>query len=219
MVYMVEQNFRLAKVKMLRRHLRARGISDPRVLLAMEKVPRERFVPDELAADAYADCALSIGKGQTISQPYMVALMTEALELNGDEIVLEIGTGSGYQTAILAELAHRVISIERLEPLADRARLTLSELGYRHVEVLVGDGSLGWPASAPYSRILVTAMATECPPALFEQLVEGGILVIPLGGRESQVLQTIRKIGGQPGSTALVGCRFVPLIGEQGWPD
>jgi protein-L-isoaspartate(D-aspartate) O-methyltransferase len=219
MVYMVEQDFRMAKLNMLRRHLRARGIADPRVLQAMGKVPRELFVPAELTADTYADCALSIGKGQTISQPYMVALMTEALELNGDETVLEIGTGSGYQTAILAELARRVISIERLEPLADRARQTLDQLGYRNVAVLVGDGTLGWSATAPYSRILVTAMATECPPALFNQLAEGGILVIPLGGRESQVLQAIRKIEGQPRSTALVGCRFVPLIGEQGWPE
>jgi protein-L-isoaspartate(D-aspartate) O-methyltransferase len=216
---MEERHLRTMKRDMLRRQLRSRGIVDPRVLRAMEKIPRERFVPPESIAEAYADRALGIGCGQTISQPYMVALMTEALELEGSETVLEIGTGCGYQTAVLAELAREVLSIERLAPLAEQAQKTLNELGYRQVRIRTGDGTLGWPERAPFSRIIVTAMACECPPALFEQLAEGGILVIPLGDRESQILEAIRKVDGRPQSTALSGCRFVPLIGEQGWPQ
>ena len=215
---MEERQLRAMKLDMLRRQLRGRGIADPRVLGAMEKIPRERFVPPESTADAYADRALGIGCDQTISQPYMVALMTEALELDGSETVLEIGTGSGYQTAVLAELAREVLSIERLPPLVAEARKTLDELGYRQVTIRAGDGTLGWPERAPFTRIIVTAMAAECPPALFAQLAEGGILVIPLGGRDSQILETIRKVEGRKQSTALSGCRFVPLIGEQGWP-
>ncbi len=216
---MEEQQLRSAKRKMLHRQLRDRGIVDPRVLEAMEKIPRERFVPFELVDQAYADRALGIGCGQTISQPFIVALMTEALELDGSETVLEIGTGSGYQTAILAELAREVLSIERKSPLVGQARKTLDELGYRNVTIRIGDGTLGWPERAPFSRIIATAMAYECPPALFEQLAEGGILVIPLGDRESQILEAIRKIEGRMQSIALSGCRFVPLIGEQGWPE
>jgi protein-L-isoaspartate(D-aspartate) O-methyltransferase len=215
----MEENFLQAmKHDMLRRQLRGRGIVDLRVLEAMEKVPRERFVSPALINDAYADRALCIGCGQTISQPYIVALMTEALELEGSETVIEIGTGCGYQTAILAELTREVLSIERLEPLAEEARKTIAELGYRQVTIRTGDGTLGWPERAPFSRILVTAMAARCPPALFEQLAEDGILVIPLGGRESQNLLAIRKFEGRMLSTSLSGCRFVPLIGEQGWP-
>jgi protein-L-isoaspartate(D-aspartate) O-methyltransferase len=207
------------KREMLRRQLRGRGIVDRRVLGAMEKVPRERFVSPEAVGEAYADRALSIGCGQTISQPFIVALMTQALELDGSETVLEIGTGSGYQTAVLAKMAAEVLSIERLAQLADGARATLHELDYRSVTIRVGDGTLGWPERAPFARIIATAMVAECPPALFEQLAEGGILVIPIGDRESQVLEAIRKVNGRPHSTALSGCRFVPLIGEQGWPE
>jgi protein-L-isoaspartate(D-aspartate) O-methyltransferase len=216
---MEDRNFAAKKLDMLHRQLRGRGIADPRVLEAMQKVPRERFVPPELFEEAYGDRALSIGSGQTISQPYIVALMTEALELAGDETVLEIGTGCGYQTAVLAELVREVLSIERLEPLADRARKTLDELGYRNATVRLGDGTFGWPERAPLTRIIVTAMAEKCPQALFEQLSEGGILVIPLGNRDSQILETIRKVDGRMKSTALSGCRFVPLIGAQGWAE
>jgi protein-L-isoaspartate(D-aspartate) O-methyltransferase len=207
------------KRDMLRRQLQGRGILDPRVLHAMAKVCRERFIPSEAIDEAYADHALGIGCGQTISQPYIVALMTEALEIVGSETVLEIGTGSGYQTALLAELAREVLSIERMEPLAVQARKTLDELGYQNVTIRTGDGTLGWPERAPFSRIIVTAMAAECPPALFKQLEEGGILVIPLGDRNSQVLEAIRKVDGRKQITALSGCRFVPLIGEQGWSE
>jgi protein-L-isoaspartate(D-aspartate) O-methyltransferase len=216
----MEQNTLSAKKReMLRRQLRGRGIADTRVLHAMGKVPRERFVPPEAMDEAYADHALAIGSGQTISQPYIVALMTEALELSGGEKVLEIGTGCGYQAAVLAELARDVLSIERLAPLADQARQKLADLSYGNVTVRTGDGTLGWPERAPFERIIVTAMAAECPPALFEQLAEGGILVIPLGDRNSQVLEVIRKFEGRKHATAISGCRFVPLIGEQGWPE
>jgi protein-L-isoaspartate(D-aspartate) O-methyltransferase len=216
---MEENPLAAEKNNMLRRQLRGRGIIDPRVLQAMEKIPRERFVPPESKDEAYADRALAIGCDQTISQPYIVALMTEAMQLEGDETVLEVGSGSGYQTAVLAELSREVLSIERLPLLADRARQTLDELGYRNVTIRTGDGTLGWPDRAPFARILVAAMAAECPLALFDQLAEGGILVIPLGGRSSQVLEAIRKVNGNMHSTSLSGCRFVPLIGEQGWPE
>ena len=164
------------------RQLAERSIRSTRVLAAMDRVPRERFVPEGVRHLAYADRALPIGCNQTISQPYIVALMTEALQLTGGEHVLEIGTGSGYQTAILAELAASVVSIERHEELSQRAGQVLAELGARNVQLIVGDGTLGWPGRAPYDRILVAAAANEIPPALEEQLAEGGILVIPLGG-------------------------------------
>ena len=216
---MEEHLLSAAKLDMLRRQLRGRGIVDPRVLKAMGKVPREKFLPPELISEAYSDRALNIGLGQTISQPYIVSLMTEALELKGGETVLEIGTGCGYQTAVLAELVREVLSIERLAEFADQARITLDQLGYPNVTIRTGDGTLGWPERAPFSRIIVTAMAAECPPALFDQLAEGGILVIPLGGRDAQILEAIRKVDGRMQSTALSGCRFVPLIGAQGWPE
>ncbi len=189
------------------------------MLATMGKIPRERFIPPELQGQAYADRALGIDCGQTISQPYMVALMTEALELSGTEKVLEIGTGSGYQTAILAELAAEVISIERHSLLSQQAAKILQELDYQNVHLFVGDGSLGWPDLAPYDRIMVTAMAAKCPPALFDQLCEGGLLVIPIGSFEHQVLQSIKKVSGETKTTSLTGCRFVPLIGKQGWLD
>jgi protein-L-isoaspartate(D-aspartate) O-methyltransferase len=215
--FMREHPLQAKKRDMLRRQLRARGIADPRVLQAMEKIPREQFVPYDSVNEAYDDRALGIGYGQTISQPYIVALMSEALELDGSETVLEIGTGCGYQTAILAELAHEVLSVERLPSLAEQAQKSIVELGYHNVTISTGDGTLGWPQRAPFARIIVTAMAAACPPALFEQLAEGGILVIPLGDRDSQILEAIRKVDGCMETTALSGCRFVPLIGEQGW--
>jgi protein-L-isoaspartate(D-aspartate) O-methyltransferase len=192
-----------------------RDIASPEVLSAMGRVPRERFVPLEFLAETYADRALPIECQQTISQPYIVALMTQALELSGHELVLEIGTGSGYQTAVLAELASKVISIERHPELSAQAERVLRALGYRNVTLVVGDGTLGWPAEAPYDRIIVTAAAAKLPDALFAQLREGGILVIPLGSADSQSLVAVRKIDGQPQSTELSGCRFVPLIGAE----
>ncbi|MGD0653474.1 MAG: protein-L-isoaspartate(D-aspartate) O-methyltransferase [Thermoguttaceae bacterium] len=216
---MSDADLQTAKINMLRRQLSGRGIADDRVLAAMGKVPRERFVPPESLFEAYADRALSIDCGQTISQPYMVALMTEAMELSGTERVLEIGTGSGYQTAILAELAAEVVSIERHALLSQQAAKILQELGYRNVRLFVGDGSLGRPDQAPYDRIMVTAMAAQCPRALFDQLREGGLIIIPIGGHEHQVLHAIRKVSGAAKTTLLTGCRFVPLIGEQGWSD
>jgi protein-L-isoaspartate(D-aspartate) O-methyltransferase len=215
---MTDAEFQAAREDMLGRQLQQRGIDDPRVLAAMARVPRDRFVPAEVRDYAYADRALPIDCGQTISQPYIVGLMTQALELSGTELVLEVGAGSGYQTAILAELAREVISIERHADLAAQARVLLSELGYGNVVLLTGDGTLGWPDRAPYDRILVTAAAASCPPPLFTQLAEGGILIIPLGGREHQTLQVIRKQDGRPHTTSISGCRFVPLVGKEGWP-
>ena len=204
--------------EMLRVQLRRRKIRDRRVLAAMAKVPRERFVSEGSRHEAYADRALAIDCGQTISQPYIVGLMTQALELAGSEKVLEIGTGSGYQTAILAELAGEVISIERYPELSEQAGEVLSALGYENVTLSVGDGTLGCADRAPFDRIIVTAAGAECPPTLLAQLVEQGILVMPLGGRTYQTLQAIRKVAGQPQSENLSTCRFVPLVGVHGWP-
>ena len=209
----------LAKQQMLRKQLRHRGIHDERVLAAMARVPRERFVTRESIHHAYADRALAIACGQTISQPYIVALMTQALGLTGQEKVLEIGTGSGYQAAILAELAGELVTVERHADLSTQAGTLLDELGYRNVTLAIGDGTLGWPARAPYDRIIVTAAAAKYPPSLFEQLQEGGILVIPVGGHDCQTLQAIRKVANAPQTVSLSPCRFVPLVGAQGWPE
>ncbi len=211
-------DFQRAQRQMVTRQLRRRGIRDPRVLAAMGRVPRERFVLADFRDESYADCALAIDCGQTISQPYMVALMTEALKLSGGERVLEIGTGSGYQTAILAELARQVVSIERYGELSERAGALLGQLGYGNVTLIVGDGTLGWPEQAPYDRILVTAAAEHVPEPLLAQLVEGGILVVPIGGRDVQTLQAIRPLAGALEVTTLSACRFVPLVGAEGWP-
>lgn len=203
---------------MLDAQLAGRGIHSERVLAAMSWVPRERFVPAALAADAYADRALPIDCQQTISQPYMVALMSAALELSGTERVLEIGTGSGYQTAVLAHLAAWVVTVERHAELSQQAAHRLHALGYRKVTLVVGDGSLGWPELAPYDRILITAAAPRMSERLFEQLDEGGVMVAPIGPAHSQQLQQIRKVGGRPVIYPLGDCRFVPLIGEAGSP-
>lgn len=208
----------IAKRSMLRHDLKRRGIRDRRVLAAIERVPRERFVPADLEDDAYADRALAIDCGQTISQPYMVALMTEALALTGSENVLEIGTGSGYQAAVLAELAARVVSIERHAELSQQAERRLAALGYRNLRCVVGDGTLGWPQEALYDRILVTAAAPSCPPPLIEQLADGGVLVIPVGGESEQELERWSKQAGALTRTRLTSCRFVPLIGEVAQP-
>ena len=208
-----------AREQMLRKQLQRRAIHHQGVLAAMAKVSRERFIAPELRDEAYADRALAIDCSQTISQPYIVGLMTQALELSGPQKVLEIGTGSGYQTAILAELARQVVSVERHALLSQQAGMILSELGYRNVTLLTGDGTLGCPDRSPFDRIIVTAAAAEYPPTLFEQLEEGGILVIPLGGRDYQTLQAIRKVAGRPKTTNLSACRFVPLVGAYGWPE
>ena len=213
-----------AKQQMLRRQLRHRGIHDPRVLAAMAKLPREQFIHPEIRNEAYADCALGIDCGQTISQPYMVALMTQALELSGGEKVLEIGTGSGYQAAILAELVREVVSVERHPELSAHAAAILGQLGYGNITLVVGDGTLGWPPAAPYDRIIVTAAASHLPPPLLEQLKDGGLLVIPVGGPDLQTLQAIRRIGpAQSGGQSLClslcapgwGRRLVGLGGQR----
>jgi protein-L-isoaspartate(D-aspartate) O-methyltransferase len=205
------------RAKMVRNQIEARGVHDPRVLAAMRAVPRHRFVPAYQIASAYRDSPLPIGEGQTISQPYIVALMSEMLELTGDEKVLEIGTGSGYQAAILGQLAAEVISVERFESLAQEARARLQELGYHNVRVDVGDGSLGWPPDAPYDAIIVTAASPELPPPLEDQLAEGGRLVAPVGPRWTQHLVRVRRRKGKLHREKTIGVAFVPLIGTHGW--
>ena len=202
---------------MVESQIRKRGVSSPRVLEAMLSVPRHEFVPAESQSDAYADKPLPIGEGQTISQPYMVAAMTEALELTGAERVLEIGAGSGYQAAVLSLLAREVISVESSTPLALAAQERLTDLGYLNVHVHNGDGSSGLPDAALYDAILVTAAAPEIPPVLAAQLRDGGWLVIPVGSRENQELVQARKENGELKSRVLFDCRFVPLLGRYGW--
>jgi protein-L-isoaspartate(D-aspartate) O-methyltransferase len=200
-------------------HLRERGISDERVLAAIAQVPRERFVPPELETDAYADIALPIGESQTISQPFIVALMTEALYLLGEETVLEIGTGSGYQSAVLSKLCREVVTVERLDSLAEPARQLLAELDLGNVTFYIGDGTLGCPDYAPYDGILVTAAAPDIPAPLFDQLKEGGRLIIPVGTVEAQSLLSVEKQNGRALSQTLCDCRFVKLIGAAGWQE
>jgi len=197
----------------------ARGISDERVLEAMRTVPRHRFVPESRRSQAYYDRPLSIGYGQTISQPYIVAFMTASLELTGEEKVLEIGTGSGYQTAILCQLARHVISIECVDELADSARKTLADLGYDTVEVILGDGSIGLPEEAPFDAIMFTAAAPEVPWPLQRQLADGGQLVGPVGSRYDQLLVRLRRRGADWQRDVLGPVIFVPLIGKHGWQD
>jgi protein-L-isoaspartate(D-aspartate) O-methyltransferase len=204
-----------ARQKMVESQLRARGISDPRVLGAMLKVPRHEFVPETLRDEAYEDHPLPIGDGQTISQPFVVALMLESLQVSPKDKVLEVGTGSGYATALLAELAAQVFSIERHPALADRARAVLKVLGYSNVQVVTGDGSLGLPHSAPFDAILVSAAALDVPGTLITQLREGGRMIIPVGASDSQQLQFIRMINGQPVISIREAVRFVPLISNQ----
>lgn len=208
-----------ARQRMLRVDLRGRGIQDQRTLAAMAHVPRERFVPAELRHDAYADSAMAIGSGQTISQPYMVALMTEALELTGTERVLEIGTGSGYQAAVLSEIVRHVFTVERVPELSRRAVKVLDSLGYQNVTPVVADGTLGYEPEAPYDRIIVTAGAQRVPPALLSQLTDDGLLVMPVGGSDCQHLQVVRRKDNSFLSTSLTACRFVPLVGQQGWSE
>jgi len=198
--------------QMVETQLRSRGIVDERVLSAMSRVPRHLFAPEQYRAQAYEDHPLPIPEGQTISQPYIVALMLEALALSPADKVLEIGTGSGYVTALLSEMVAQVVSIERHAPLADSARSLLAELGYGNVRVVVGDGSRGFPESAPYDAILVSAAAPELPQELVDQLAEGGRMIIPVGREESQQLQFIYSENGEIRTRLRELCRFVPLI-------
>lgn len=208
-----------ARARMVERQLRRRGITDEKVLAAMETVPRELFVPKAVRPQAYADSALPIGHSQTISQPFMVATICSLLELDGHERVLDVGTGSGYQAAVLAELAPDVVTIERVAELAEAAQEALGDAGYGHVDVRVGDGSVGVPERSPFDAIAVAAAAPGVPEALYDQLATGGRLVVPRGSRRSQQLVQIVKTESGPCERASVPCRFVPLVGDEGFGD
>lgn len=214
---MDEDHFTQERLRMVQEQIAWRGIRDQRVLAAMRQVPRHRFVPAADRSYAYADGPLPIGEGQTISQPYIVALMSELLLLSGDEVVLEVGTGSGYQAAVLACLARQVHSIERIASLAERARQTLRESGYLNIQVHTGDGSNGLPEYAPYGGILVAASAPEVPEPLLDQLDEEARLVVPVGGRGNQILQVWQKRTGKLEHQDNIPVAFVPLRGEHGW--
>jgi protein-L-isoaspartate(D-aspartate) O-methyltransferase len=211
--------FATARNRMVDSQLVSRGIKDPTVLAVMRKIPRHRFVEEALISQAYGDHPLPIGEKQTISQPYIVALMTEALELKGTEHVLELGTGSGYQTAILAELAKKVYSIERMYSLSVKARRLLDELGYLNVVLKVGDGTLGWKEQAPFDAVMVTAGSPDVPQPLVDQLAVGGRLVIPVGDRYSQTLLKVVRAKEGIKKIDLGGCRFVNLVGQHGWQE
>ena len=206
------------RTRMVEKDLRRRGIQDPRVLDAMGSVPRELFVPESERKHAYEDRALPLEVGQTISQPYIVGYMTEALRVRGSDRVLEVGTGSGYQTAVLARLAAEVFTIERIGDLQGAAREVLERLGVSNVRFLVGDGTLGWERHAPFDRILVTAGAPDVPGPLKEQLAsDGGRMVIPVGDTHVQELVAVTRVGTEWTTEPLLGCRFVPLVGDEGW--
>lgn len=217
MVAPIEPDFQDARRLMVERQLRARGICSADVLQAMETIPREMFLPDNLQSEAYEDHPVPIGMQQTISQPYMVALMTEKLSPNNEDTILEVGTGSGYQTAILSRLAKFVHSIERIPELAEHARETLAKLGITNVDIIVGDGSVGILDRAPFDGILVTAGAPHVPSSLKEQLAVGGRLVIPVGSSFSQVLTIVTRTASGFDTVRDCGCVFVPLKGKEGW--
>jgi len=206
-----------ARRDMVEHQLRHRHITDQRVLSAMDELPRERFIGDSMLYEAYDDRALPIDCGQTISQPYMVAVMTQCLEVAPAHRVLEIGTGSGYQTAVLAKLARHVYTVERIEHLSQQAQTHLHELNIGNVSFCVGDGTLGWADHAPYDRILVTAGAPDVGQALVDQLVDGGLLVVPVGAPDEQVLTVVQRQGDRTIEKPSIACRFVKLIGREGW--
>ena len=208
-----------ARARMVERQLRRRGIRDERVLAAMSRVPRELFVPENVRAHAYDDGALPIGERQTISQPFVVATICSLLSLEGRERVLDVGTGSGYQAAVLAELAAEVVTIERIPELAATARAALAEAGYGNVDVRVGDGSLGVPERAPFDGIAVAAAAPDVPPALYEQLVDDGRLVVPRGTRWGQELLLVVRTAAGPVERSSIPVRFVPLLGAEGFGE
>lgn len=207
------------RMTMVDEQLRRRGIRDAAVLTAMERVPRHEFIPEQSRREAYRDCPVLIGEGQTISQPYIVAAMTEALQVQPTSKVLEIGTGTGYQAAVLGELARKVYSVERHASLAATAQQVLRQLGYANIEIVVGDGSLGLPEHAPFDRIIVAAGSPDIPPVLLQQLADGGRMVIPVGPQDVQMLKVVRRAGSEFISSNLDACRFVPLIGKHGFPD
>jgi protein-L-isoaspartate(D-aspartate) O-methyltransferase len=209
--------FRELRDLMVKTQLIPRGIKDERVLAAMKKVPRHLFVDEPMQHRAYDDSAIPIGEGQTISQPYMVAVMTEFLELKGTEKVLEIGTGSGYQAAVLAELAKEIYTVERVAVLAERAEERYRELGYANIRVKVADGTLGWPDASPFDRIIITAGTPKVPAPLLQQLADQGILIAPVGDRFSQQIIKVKKTGDTIVEEYLTPCVFVPLIGQYGW--
>ncbi len=214
-----EQSHIKARQQMIRLQLSARNVSDPQVLKVMGQLPRELFIPEQWRHAAYEDRAVPIGSKQTISQPYMVAFMTQKLQLSSQHKVLEIGTGCGYQTAILAKLVAQVYTIERIEALSQRARTVLETLQIKNVHYLLGDGCLGWEQFAPYDRIMITAGAPDVPELLSDQLCDGGIMIVPTGPVEGQTLMQVVKQGPELKKTALLGCRFVKLYGRQAWPE
>lgn len=210
-------DFKMLREKMVEHQLIPRGISDRRVLNAFLKVERHKFIPEEFIDSAYGDHPLPIGSGQTISQPFIVALMTESLGLTGKEKVLEVGSGSGYQTAILAELAKDVYSVERIPQLAEHASNVLADMAYKNITIAVKDGSLGWAEASPFDAIMVTASCPGRPETLLKQLKDGGRLAAPIGAAFGQVLTLFTKKKDLVASTELCGCMFVPLIGKEGW--
>jgi protein-L-isoaspartate(D-aspartate) O-methyltransferase len=217
--YDPKDRYAFERQTMLEQHLRGRDIRDARVLQAMAEVPREAFVPEKYAANAYDDNPLPIGMGQTISQPYIVALMTQILHLTGMEEVLEIGTGCGYQAALLAKLAAKVYTIERLPELSEMAQAVLGRLGFENVEFCIGDGTVGWPGGKQFDRILLTAAVPELPPPLVEQLKDGGLIAAPVGGQWTQDLILGQKTAGEVTTKIITGCRFVKMIGQYGYSE
>ncbi len=207
------------RAAMVEEQLRRRGIHDPRLLAAMERIPRHEFIPEESRDVAYRDYPVPIGEGQTISLPYVVAAMIQSLDVQAADRVLEIGTGTGYQAAILGQLAVEVVTVERRAVLGEQAVRNFERLGYRNIHVAVGDGTLGAPEYAPYSRIIVAAAAPSLPEALWQQLAENGRMIIPVGSMETQSLQLVVKLEGRPLRRNLESVRFVPLVGEKGFPE
>lgn len=212
-----QNGYYVARKQMIDQQIISRGVTDSRVLKAMSEIPRHLFVPHALWTQAYSDYPLNIGEGQTISQPLIVAMMTELLELKGNERVLEIGTGSGYQAAILCQLCSHLYTVERIRSLANTARKTLYDVGITNFTLRVGDGTLGWPEEAPFDAILVTAGAPEVPKGYIDQLADGGRLVIPVGNELTQELFAIKRRGDNLEERVVSGCRFVKLVGKHGW--
>lgn len=210
-------DFAVLRRRMVEEQLAPRGIEDPRVLEVFARIERHKFIPDDFKGSAYADYPLSIGEGQTISQPFIVALMTQCLGVSPEDKVLEIGTGSGYQAAILAELAKEVYSVERIESLANKAKDLLSDLGYKNIKIKVDDGTLGWKENAPFNKIIITAASPRIPLPLTAQLADNGRLILPLGESFSQVLTLVEKKANRLQSQQVCGCVFVPLVGKYGW--